>query len=211
MDLEAPLVTSLHLASTYQNSSPACAVGGVGVGKDLWGAPEMWQAGRAMWSNDTMKNEAQEAESSFNMRPQYQGLSFTIRTCHCPSAPRPCTGLAERAGTEAGFASLISGFLSSTIFLSHYHGWNVITIITTLQVYAQKLYRILPPETSVKLTYWCVYFGAALKGHPVLWHIIVFASDGSEGNRAERSQFPCIRLYSDVSRPQNTGRAVVDS
>lgn len=134
-----------------------------------------------------MKNEAQEAESSFNTRLRHQRPSFTIRTCRLPSAPQPCTGLAEQAGTETGFAFLISGFLLSTILLSHYPGWNVITIITTVQVFAQKLYRILSPEASVKLTYLCVYFGAALEDHPGLWYIIVFPSDSNEGNRREKS------------------------
>lgn len=110
-----------------------------------------------------MKQEAQEAKSSFNICLPYLELSFTISTRHLRSSPQPCTGLVEQARTERGFAFLISGFpLSAIPFLTTMDKMLLLLLIL-VQVFAQKLPRIFFPKTRVKLTHLHVYFGAALK------------------------------------------------
>lgn len=84
-----------------------------------------------MLSDDLRKKEVHEAKASFQVCLPYLRLGFPISSCHLSSSSQPCTGLAVQAGTKIGFAFLISAFPLSTTPLPHYHGYYVITIITT--------------------------------------------------------------------------------
>ena len=56
-------------------------------------------------------------------------------------------------------------FPLSTVPLLYYHGYYVITIITTY--FLRSFLEFFFLETPAKLTYLHVYFGVALEGHPV--------------------------------------------
>lgn len=114
---------------------------------------------------DTTLSSPRGDQIKFSDLPPYLGVGFSISPCHLPPPLWPHTSLAEQAGMEIEFAFLIVE--------SHYPQFLCFTTMDTMLLLLLQLIcseaslNFFFLETPAKLTYFHVYFGAALEGYPV--------------------------------------------